>query len=152
MTDRRLLGVLALAAILVVSGCAAGSSAHTSTASPSQVGTTVRLVRTGGLAGIRDAVVIGAGGAWTATDRAGNQRSGQLTGQQLQTLRQLTTDPRLPAEARRSRGPAHCADVYEYELTVGTTLRISYPDCPTDTDTPQMASKIVALVTRAVWG
>ena len=113
---------------------------------------TVTLVRAGGLLGVHDEVVVTDNGGWTVTDRSGNHRSGQLTGQQRDALRQLVTDPHLRAEAVRSRWPAHCADVYEYQLTVNGTVRISYPDCPNDTDIPKTAAQIVAVVTQSVWG
>ena len=45
--------------------------------------------------------------------------------------------------------PTSCADFYSYALTVNG-MRISFVDCPTDTDRPEAAHAIVMLVTQAV--
>jgi hypothetical protein len=107
------------------------------------------MVRSGGLAGIRDEITVDPSGAWTATDRAGNRRTGQLTDAQRSTLQGLAADPRLREEAGRAPGTTHCADVYTYALIINA-MRISYIDCPTDADRPEAARAIVTLVTGAV--
>jgi len=157
MTTRRIL-VAAAATILLaasISGCAGKSGSDKSgsdksTPSSSGGAYTVSVQRTGGIAGIRDEVTIGPDGAWRATDRAGAVKTGQLTEEQRATLTRLAGDRRLATESKRVQGPTKCADTYNYVVNVNT-MRISYIDCPTDTDLPEATSAIVKFVTDTVW-
>jgi hypothetical protein len=150
MARRLLLSALTLVILTLLQACAqTGAGMSGSSSSPADP--VVTLVRTGGFAGLHDRVVIGPDGTWTATDRAGKQRSGRLTDPQRDELRRLAADPRLLHEAARAQDSTHCADAYEYALTVNDT-RVSFLDCPTDADLPQAARAVIALVARAVWG
>jgi hypothetical protein len=160
MNRRRPLAALAATLLLALSACAnttgagVGSSPNTSpppNTSPntSPAGVALSLVRTGGFIGVKDEITVDPSGAWTATDRAGHRRTGQLTDAQLTALRSLAADPRLRQEATRVQGPTKCADVYSYALTVDS-MRVNFIDCPTDADRPEAARAIITLVTQAI--
>jgi hypothetical protein len=143
-----------LTILIVLAGCAgpqgAGSSTPIPVASPSSAAPAaaqVTLVRTGGLPAVNDRVVVDANGAWTATDAAGKQRTGQLTAQQRDRLTQLLASGQLAREAQPSQ-PARCIDALLYTLTVGTSA-VSYVDCPDDNSRPETTAAIVALLTEA---
>ena len=151
--NRRLLAALAATLLLLLSACAnrTGTAANGTGAStePSPAGVTLSLVRSGGFAGVKDEITVDPGGTWTAADRAGNRRTGQLTDAQRIALQGLAADPRLRQEAARVASPTSCADFYSYSLTVNG-MRIIFVDCPNDTDRPEAAHAIVMLVTQAV--
>jgi hypothetical protein len=151
MTRTTRIAVLTLAVLALLAACAKNPGGAMNSASPSATDPVVSLVRTGGIAGIADKVTIARDGSWTATDRAGTQRTGQLTEQQRESLRSLAADPRLREESKRTQGPSRCADIYQYTLTVDE-VRISFLDCPTDEDLPVAAKAVIALVTGSVWG
>ncbi|KAB1924691.1 hypothetical protein F8280_13150 [Micromonospora noduli] len=111
--------------------------------------TRVMLFRSGGFAGRADTVTVEPDGRWTAVDRAGGRRTGQLNPADLGRLRGLTADSRLSAEARQTAGATNCADVFSYRLTVGTT-EIGYDDCPSDDAQRLPATRaLVELLLRA---
>jgi hypothetical protein len=150
MTGRRVLVALA-AAVVALAGCARGTPAAAPVAAPSFEGVQLTLVRTGGFAGVRDAIAIDAGGGWRVTDKAGRGRAGRLRAEQQDALRRLAADPGLAAEATRSPQPYHCSDAYGYALTV-RAVRVSFVDCPGYSHPPTAAVAIVRLVTQAVGG
>jgi hypothetical protein len=152
MLRRTLPGVMTAVILTLLAGCGdrAGVGMDSASASPPAGDPAVSLVRTGGFAGVHDQAVIAPDGAWTATDRAGTQRSGRLTDAQRDALRRLAADPRLAREAARTQGPTRCADVYEYDLTVDA-VRVHFIDCPTDPDRPAAAAAVVTWVARTVW-
>jgi hypothetical protein len=148
-------GVTILAVLVLLAGCAARDGAGSSTVPGPTVTSTapgtavqVTLVRTGGLPGVNDRVVVDGSGNWTATDRTGKQRSGQLTAQQRDQLARLATSGRLAAEAARPSQPARCMDAYSYTVTVAQNT-VSYVDCPGDGARPETAAAIVELLTDA---
>lgn len=163
LTSRR--GAVALL-LLAVCGCArpsgpdAGSGSAVpsgpASAGPSRTGAAptnvpalegpITLVRTGGLAGVRQSVVVQPDGSWRRTERVGGT-SGRMTGAQLAQLRQLAGDPRLAAEAGRTATPTRCADAFGAALTVYRRT-VRYVDCPADADQPAAAARIVALLLR----
>ncbi|MGS2613117.1 protealysin inhibitor emfourin [Micromonospora sp. LZ34] len=108
----------------------------------------VVLTRTGGFAGRGDTVTVEPDGRWTAVDRAGSRRSGQLDRADLDRLRRLVADPRLTAEAGRAAAPTGCRDAFSYRLTVGRT-ETGYVDCPTDGALPEVTRSVVELLERA---
>jgi len=110
----------------------------------------ITIVRTGGIAGVNDTLAVEPTGAWTATDKAGKQRSGQLTTAQVDSLRPLAADPALAGEAGQSRAPSNCADAFNYVVTVGSE-RIAYEDCP-GPDEPVATAKLVAQVISVLAG
>lgn len=148
-------GVIAVAAVLL-GACAANGS--TGAAQPS--GTTITgpapaahfthisLVRAGGIAGFKDTVQINADGSWTATDKAGKQKTGTLTADQLDQLVTAAADPRLSTEATRQQKPTKCNDVFSYVLTVDA-LSVAYVDCPGDGEQPDAAKKVVSVIAQA---
>ncbi len=150
--------VLAIVTVAVFSSaCAqaqsnAGAGATASSGSPpAGAQPWVKLLRTGGFAGVRDEVTIDQQGGWTSRNKAGDQRFGQLDQATMDQLRTLARDPNLPVQATRSVGPTRCRDAFEYDVTVAT-LRLSYVDCPSDPELPQAWQAIVDLVGRSVFG
>jgi len=123
----------------------------TGTGGTGGTGPWLTLLRTGGLAGVHDQVTVDASGHWTATDKAGRSRTGQLDQSTVDGLRALAADPRLAAQASRSAGPSRCQDAFTYTLTV-SGRRLSYVDCPADPDQPDAWKAVVDLVARSVLG
>lgn len=86
---------------------------------PTGAGPTVTLVRSGGIAGVRDTVVVQPDGRWQRDQRTGSD-SGRLSAVELARLRGLAADPALAAEASRpSPDLKNCADGFVLALTVG---------------------------------
>jgi hypothetical protein len=160
MTTGRLMRGFTVAVVLVLPACTPGGVPGSTAASPSPVspsppspspaGVGLSLLRTGGFAGVRDEVVVDDSGGWSLTDRTGGHRVGRLTGEQLEELRRLESDPRLSAESARSQEPSRCTDSFGYTLTVHG-MRIDLVDCPTDADVPPAAAAVVRLVAQVVW-
>ena len=119
---------LALAASTAAS-CASGHGDATAPAPD------ITVERTGGFAGAKDTVDLAAHGSWTATNRSGDRRTGELTPEQTARVQALAADPRIPAEAGLSRPPTRCRDAYSYVLTVGA-VRVAFVDCPADPEQP----------------
>ncbi|WCN81172.1 protealysin inhibitor emfourin [Micromonospora sp. LH3U1] len=108
----------------------------------------VMLKRSGGFAGRGDAVTVEPDGQWAVVDRAGSRRTGRLDPADLGRLTGLAADPRLAAEARQTAASTGCADVFSYQLTVGT-IETGYVDCPTDAPPPPATRALVELLLRA---
>ena len=153
----RVAGVIAALTVLLGACATTGSSGD---AQPSASGTTVTgpapadhfthitLVRAGGIAGFRDTVQISRDGSWTATDKAGKQKTGTLPGDQLDQLVAAAADPKLSSEATRPQKPTVCSDAFSYVLTVDA-LSVAYVDCPGDGTPPDAAKKVVSLIARS---
>lgn len=127
-------GLLLLASLTM--GCAS-QRGSASTSLPQ-----ITLQRTGGFAGSKDTVTVDPHGAWDATNRAGAHTAGSLSPDQISAIRTLAGDPRLTAEAGRTRPPTSCRDAFDYQLTVGGK-RIAYADCPADPDQPSASIALV---------
>ncbi|MEU7612687.1 hypothetical protein [Micromonospora sp. NPDC049204] len=110
--------------------------------------TQVMLRTSGGFAGRGDAVTVEPDGRWTAVDRAGSRRTGQLTPADLGRLTGLAADPRLAAEARQPTRSTTCSDAFSYRLTVGG-IETGYVDCPADASPPPATQALVKLLLRA---
>jgi len=152
MNHRLLAGIAITASLILLVACAAGTNRPAGqTSTPPAAGPAVSLVRTGGLAGVHDQVVVAADGTWSATDRAGARRTGHLSGQQHATLTRLAGDPGIAAESARTQAPTRCADAYTYDLTVRAS-RVVFVDCPTDAGRPPVATQVIQLISQAVWG
>ncbi len=112
----------------------------------------VTVVRSGGIAGLNDTFIVNPDGRWTATDKAGTTKSGELNAQQAHELQRLATEPAFAAESRQQRGETKCADAFAYKVTVtgdaGPVL-VSFSDCPSDENLPQTAMAIAVLVSGA---
>jgi hypothetical protein len=125
---------LAVVAPAAIAGCAsAGAPATEPTPMPH-----ITLVRTGGFAGTHDTIDLATDGSWTATDRAGTQRHGSLSGSEIEAIRALAADPRLAVEATATSEPTECADAFNYALTVGSR-QLRYTDCSSDPNPPAAA-------------
>jgi|GEM_PF-1341855 len=127
-----------------------GSASPSASASPTTGATapagTVRLQVTGGFVGKNDVLTVEPDGSWTFTGRTGT-RHGTLSAARADRLHQLTTDPKLAAEARL-RMPKHtCADGISYRLTVGS-LSLTRADCGGTGTTPTF-NAIVELLGKA---
>jgi hypothetical protein len=108
----------------------------------------VTIVRTGGIAGVRQEIEIASDGSWVYTDRrTAKVERGQLTPAQRDQLARMVTDPAFAQEARRSPAPDRCADMFVYAIAVGR-LSFGYEPCG---DTPRLAltDKVLALVSDA---
>jgi len=113
-----------------------------------EVGGPVILERTGGIAGVRQRVVIQPDGAWTYTERDGRQQVGRLTPAQTDQLRRLVGGPSLAAEAKATQSnPAKCADGFLYTLNANH-LVVRSDDCGS-TDTKPTLNAIVKLIAEA---
>ncbi|MGC4811403.1 hypothetical protein ACLQ29_12855 [Micromonospora sp. DT228] len=109
--------------------------------------TQVMLRTSGGFAGRGDAVTVEPNGRWTAVDRAGSRRGGQLDPADLGRLTGLAADPRLAAEARRPTSSTTCSDAFSYRLTVGG-VETGFVDCPADAAPPPATQALVKLLLR----
>jgi hypothetical protein len=150
MNRSKVLGASIATTLILLSGCADNAGGVVNSSSPPATDAVISLVRTGGIAGVHDELMVDKDGSWTTTDRTGTRRTGRLTDDQRAALRSLTADPRLAHESTRVQGPTKCADVYNYVLTVNE-MKISFIDCPTDEDLPQAAIAVIGSVTNAVW-
>jgi hypothetical protein len=110
----------------------------------------VTVVRAGGIAGLRDTVVVQPDGSWRRTAAMGRgwNRVGRLAAAQLRTLATLAADPRLAAEAGHTGISTACADAFGYSVRVGATT-VRYVDCPNGPDQPIVAERIARLVLTA---
>jgi hypothetical protein len=144
------------AVFLLVAACAPGGTGSGGpSASPSAAGdeASVAVVRSGGFAGLRDTVTVEPGGRWTATDKAGGTKVGELNAQQKHELQRLAALPALAEEGRQQRGPTNCRDAFAYTVTVtrpGDQVIVAFSDCPSDENLPQTALAIATLVTGAL--
>lgn len=107
----------------------------------------ITVQRTGGFAGAKDTVDLAPHGSWTATDKSGARRTGDLTPDQATRITTLAADPRLTTEAARTRPPTRCRDAYSYVLTVGA-VRVAFVDCPADPDQPAASLTLTKQVLR----
>lgn len=151
----RMLGVITLAAVFL-GACAEADSSST----PQSTATTVTgpapaahfshltLVRAGGIAGFRDRVEINRDGSWTATDKAGKEKTGTLSAAQLDQLVAAAADPKLSSEATRAQKPTVCRDAFSFVVTIDA-LSVAYVDCPSDGEQPDAAKKVVSLVAQS---
>ncbi|MFF5178755.1 hypothetical protein ACFY2Q_12115 [Micromonospora sp. NPDC000316] len=135
------------------SATAAPPSAAPATPAPASTATDsstarVLLFRSGGFAGRGDQVTVEPDGRWTAVDRAGSRRTGQLAPADLGRLRGLAADPRLTTEGRPENTTTSCSDAFSYRLTVGT-IETGYVDCPADPAPPPATRALVELLLRA---
>jgi hypothetical protein len=107
------------------SGASATSAPATVPAGPM----TITLIRSGGIAGVHETVVIDASGDWTYTDqRKAQSQKGTFTPAQLAQLAQLATDPRLAEEVRGGGSTSVCNDAFQYMLTIGGQM-YRFEDC-----------------------
>jgi hypothetical protein len=81
---------------------------------------TVKVSRSGGIAGLNQLLQINPDGSWVFTDRrSGSSKQGRLTAAQLLQLRELTSAPALLADARLPAPPIACADGITWVISVG---------------------------------
>ncbi|SBT48734.1 protealysin inhibitor emfourin [Micromonospora auratinigra] len=139
---------LAVAALLTpLAGCAQAGDTPTVADATAPSAVQVVLTKSGGIAGLADTVTVRPDGHWTRVDRSGASRTGQLTGPDLDKLRQLATDPRLASEATTTAPATMCADAFTYRLTVGETTS-GYVDCPPQATPPAATGAVVELLNR----
>ena len=112
----------------------------------------VEMVKSGGIAGISETIVVKADGTWSrVTGKGKPSATGKLTAAQMDQLQKLIADPRLEAEADRGNsGPGNCADSFEYTLHVRYRL-IHYEACG-QTNPPEVTKQIIALLQTATKG
>lgn len=128
---RHLRWLMAICALFAVAACgsptATGSSpSQSATASPGETtpgriaAPTVKITRTGGIAGVNQSIEIIFDGSWTYTDaKTATTETGTLTAAQRAQLLQLVSDPAFLAEMAAAPNPVACADGFTYTVQVG---------------------------------
>jgi hypothetical protein len=113
-------------------------------------GQLVTVEKTGGFAGVQEAVLVDPSGKWTVTGQAAGSTTegGRLTMADSEKLQALAADPRFAVEASATRAPTKCADAFAFAVTVGTAT-VRYSDCSSDSPLPAVASEIADLVMAA---
>lgn len=76
------------------------------------------MTRTGGFAGVEHLLEVAEDRTWTYTGD-GKRQTGRLTGSQMDTLKALASDERLPAEAKH-QDKRKCQDGFTYDVRVGS--------------------------------
>ncbi|MGK5442084.1 hypothetical protein ACSNN7_09705 [Micromonospora sp. URMC 105] len=105
----------------------------------------VTLTRSGGFAGGTETVTVGPDGRWTATDRTGAARTGQLSPAEIDRLSALSG---LIPQGGGPGGPdARCADTYTYRLTVGQNT-VDWTDCQNGPQPSSTATEVADLLLR----
>ena len=115
------------------------------TGGPASTAAPVVLTRTGGVAGRRDTVTVAPDGRWTASDRTGATRTGQLSAADLDRLRALT-DP-ATRSGRSGPAPDGCADAFAYRITAGART-VGWSDCPNGPQPPPAADELAQLLLK----
>ncbi len=117
-----------------VTGASPGPTVATpgSSSAPSEVAGRfpVSVTRSGGFAGVDDAVVVAADGSATVKRRSGRPTPVTLTAEQLAELRTLLASPALAAEAAGPAQRESCADGFTVTLTTGSVRATSYSCAP----------------------
>jgi hypothetical protein len=138
-----------VALTFVLAGCGAGSSATGGGAEgpSSATGATVVIVRTGGIAGVRDTVKITADGSASVTTKNGRGRPCEPSEQALTRLR--ATDLAAVAAAPRTVPPI--ADGFSYAVRVGDQ-RASASEGDKDSRRADVVKAAAALLTSCLAG
>lgn len=92
------------------------TASPSSSAVPSRGPVSVVVHRTGGFAGVDHRLEVAADGTWTYAGD-GKRDAGRLTASQVDRLRVLASDGRLPAEAKY-KDKRVCQDGYGYDVTI----------------------------------
>lgn len=147
MSSPRLIALAVLiAAGALTAGCGQGSTDETSVTPPA---VPVSMSRTGGIAGVNQAIDIAADGSWVYTDKRKNQsEKGSLGADQRLQLLRLVSTPGFNQELSKAAkpDPGACADGFQYTITANGEAH-PFQDCGT-TDAPTVKSAI-ATVTEA---
>ena len=148
----RAAAVLVSVAALALTGCGAavgptptGRPAGSAAQRPGSAGP-VTVERSGGIAGVRDQVVVrGDDGTWRRTAREVVTGTGTLTPDERGRMRLLVSDPALREEAGQPTPATSCADGFHYEVTVGLTA-VAWTDCGPAAGGPATAANIASLL------
>jgi len=130
-----LLPLVVCAAYLAV-GCATpGSGGGPTSASPSATTSapataqTLKITRTGGIAGVNQSVEIALDGSWVYTDaKMGTTQRGTLTSAELAQLHQLLAAPAFLQQVLAPAASSACADAFSYLVDFGGQ-RLTVTDC-----------------------
>jgi hypothetical protein len=99
--------------ILLISGCSSPEIAHT--APELEEGWSVRMIQTGGIAGVNRAVEVLSDGSYTVYQQAGAEGiKGQLSETDLAKLEDLIAN----LEIANVRTDSMCADCFEYNIEI----------------------------------
>lgn len=109
------MGAVALCAALLLAGCVRLQHAPTPASLPC-ADPAAALERTGGIAGVRDQLVVGPTGMVTIT-RRGEEHTAQLQPGELDALWRELEAANLPALAAMPQGPTKGADMFLYRLS-----------------------------------
>lgn len=147
----RWFAVAALAAVLPLVACAQpdqngqgpGSGATSLPTTPGMV--SVKIIRTGGFAGVNQILEIAPDGSWVYTDkRAGTSQRGQITPAQQAELARMVTNPDFLTQARQKPGPSVCNDTFIYAISIGD-LSTQFDDCGDKSERPAVQAVLSAL-------
>jgi hypothetical protein len=109
-----------------------GASTSTPPGTPPGPGTqlpgALRLTRTGGLAGVNQAITIQPNGAWSYSTEGTVAQSGTLDPAQTAALRALVTDPVFRTELSQVEPDPNCADGFKYTLSIAAESA-AWEDC-----------------------
>jgi hypothetical protein len=113
---------------------------------------TVKVARTGGIAGFKDEYTVNPDGSLTGKTRTKPSIAATLTPAQLSELKSLVNSDSLAAEAAKSPiGPKNCADGFNYSVSAGT-VTVSGTDCGGLATAAPTMWKIVQIVRTAAGG
>ena len=129
-----------------------GGTSPATTPRPAASAEGVRLVKTGGIAGVSETTEVKPDGTWRRSDSGKGTAtgSGKLTDDQMAQLQKLLADPKLLTEGKRASGLGRCSDAFEYLLVV-RYQQIRYTACG-QSDKLEITLKIIELLQSATKG
>jgi hypothetical protein len=145
---RRLRAASALAAALLIALTGCARSDETTSAGPSAGTVSIVVDRIGGNVPVNDHVVVNPDGSWTATNNAGQSRSGQLSAEQTTAVYKIVTSPAFASEAAQPTAAQRCIDAPTVTITAGDT-KVTFVDCM-DSSTPPTAAQLLHVVQEKI--
>jgi hypothetical protein len=104
-----------LLTVLLISSCSSPGITYTPPAL--EEGWSIRMIQSGGIAGVNRAVEVLSDGSYTVYQQAGGEAiKGQLTDAELSQLRELIAN----LEITSVRTETMCADCFEYDIEINT--------------------------------
>jgi hypothetical protein len=139
MTPRR---SIVLALTVTLAALAGGCGQSTPEGGPVANPVPVSATRSGGLAGVSEAIEVAKDGSWTYTDRRMNTTEhGTLSPAQHQQLLTLVAVPAFAADLAKP-APDPCADAFQYTISLGGDAT-TFSDC--GDNRPAVKAAIAAL-------
>lgn len=129
--------VLIVGMLILLAGCSKDTG--TTPGGTASGKSTIVLDRTGGDKQVKDHVALNPDGSWTATDKSGATRTGQLPAEPTATIYQIVTGSAFAAEATKPTWEPQCIDAPANTLTVGDK-KITFVDCLNGSTPPNAAA------------